>query len=408
MIRERKRADGTTQGWQARVNDPSDPKGKRRIEKTFRLKKDATAWEREQRYLMGKGAFIDPRKADATFTTLVDSWREKRWPTLAPRSRARYDQVCRTHLLPAFGHMAVSAVTKDAVRRYFGGLTDRANAGEMAPATVRKIHTTLSAVFSEAVDAGVVAANPAMRVPLPRVPDHDMHFLTDAEVRKLADEMPTPSDRLLVLTAAYTGLRASELHALRVRDVDLLHGRIRVERAIKEWKQGTPAYGATKSGKGRTVPLAPWLRTELTSHLEALPGGSPKAGGPDALVFQAQGRANAKQREANPDRAVHQVAWLRNHFKPAVKAALPDRADYEAKRGLRFHDLRHSYASFLIARGAHLEAVRTLLGHASIVTTQRYAHLAPDVYDALAAGLGAAPVAPAAEPTNVVAIGAPA
>jgi hypothetical protein len=60
MIRERKRADGTTQGWQARVNDPTDPKRKHRIEKTFRLKKDAQAWEREQRYLMGKGGHIDP------------------------------------------------------------------------------------------------------------------------------------------------------------------------------------------------------------------------------------------------------------------------------------------------------------------------------------------------------------
>jgi site-specific recombinase XerC len=103
-----------------------------------------------------------------------------------------------------------------------------------------------------------------------------------------------------------------------------------------------------------------------------------------------------QQREANPDRAIHQVAWLRNHFKPAVRRVLPDRADYSNKRGLRFHDLRHSYASFLIARGAHLEAVRTLLGHASIVTTQRYAHLAPDVYDALAASLGGEPAAPAA------------
>lgn len=386
MIRERKKADGTTQGWQARVGDPADPERKRRIEKTFRLKKDAVAWEREQMYLMGKGGYIDPRQADQPFAALVEDWRVKRWPTLAPRSRDRYDQVCRTHLLPAFGHMPVSLVTQDAVRRYFGGLTAKANAGEMAPATVRKIHTTLSAVFSEALKARVVAINPAVGVDLPRVPDHEMMFLTDEEVRTLAAAMPTPSDGLLVLTAAYTGLRASELHALRVRDVDLLHGRLRVERAIKSWEQGTPTYGATKSGKPRQVPLAPWLRTMLTDHLAELPGG-----GPGALVFQAQGRAHVQQREANPDRAIHQVAWLRNHFKPAVRKALPHRADYANGRGLRAHDLRHTYASLLIARGAHLEAVRTLLGHASIVTTQRYAHLAPDVYDALAAGLGSDP-----------------
>ena len=58
-----------------------------------------------------------------------------------------------------------------------------------------------------------------------------------------------------------------------------------------------------------------------------------------------------------------------NHFRPAVKRVLPERADYANGRGLRFYDLHHTYASLLVARGAHMVAIQHLLGHASIVTT---------------------------------------
>lgn len=173
--------------------------------------------------------------------------------------------------------------------------------------------------------------------------------------------MPRQEDALLVLTAAYTGLRAGELHALRIRDVDLLRGKLRMDRALKVWKAGAPEFGPTKSGKGRVVPLARWLKDLLATRIAT------HGGGPDSLVFtNSQGGA------------VHQVAWPRNHFKPAVKRALPDKADYEGGKGLRFHDLRHPCASLLIANGAHLLNVKEWLGHASVTTMEEYAHLAPD------------------------------
>ncbi len=122
---------------------------------------------------------------------------------------------------------------------------------------------------------------------------------------------------MLILTAALAGLRASGVHALRRRDVDLQNARLHVHRALKVWPQGAPEFGTTKSGRGRAVPLTPTLRDQLAEHLRSVPLD------PDALVFTSSGVANAEQRERNPLRAVHQVAWLRNHFKPAVAVPCP-------------------------------------------------------------------------------------
>ncbi len=114
---------------------------------------------------------------------------------------------------------------------------------------------------------------------------------------------------------------------------------------------------------------------------------SPSGTGPDGLgVHVRKGRAPR-----------HNQFYKRR--KPAVRAALP-----EAKHGLRFHDLRHTCASLLIAAGAHPKAIQVRLGHSSIqITMDRYGHLLPSVDDALAGTLDATHAA-AAQPANVRAL----
>jgi integrase len=157
---------------------------------------------------------------------------------------------------------------------------------------------------------------------------------------------------LLVRFAAYTGLRASELAALRVGRVDLLHRRLEVVEAATEGAGGL-TFGPTKNYQRRTVPVPSFLADELTS----LTGGR----GPDDLAFGSP--------EGGPLR--HGNFYVR-HFKPAVlRAGAPDRT--------RFHDLRHTYASRLIAEGATALTVMRRLGHSSIkVTYDTYGHLLPE------------------------------
>jgi integrase len=229
-------------------------------------------------------------------------------------------------------------------------------------------------------------------------------FLNAEQVRTLAEATPQHY-RLFVYMAAYTGLRASELAGLRRKDVDLLRGVVQVRLPLKaldvERPDGTtgPVFGTPKNGKPRTVTLPKFLRAMLADHLAGpIPGGA----GADALVF------------TSPEGGVHRHGlFMRRVFKPTIKGnkkrkikpALP--AELHA---LRFHDLRHTCASLLIAQGAHPKIIQERLGHASITTTMnRYGHLFDgldamliDGLDAtLIDGLDAAHDDAAAPPDNV-------
>jgi integrase len=132
---------------------------------------------------------------------------------------------------------------------------------------------------------------------------------------------------------------------------------------------GVLSFGPTKTHRSRTVSLPNFLRMMLNEHLVASTSPIPAAGGSaDALVFP--GPRGGPLRHGN---------FYRRHFRPAVEEALPH------KRALRFHDLRHTAASLLIAQGAHPKLIQARLGHASITTTlDRYGHLFPSVEEALA------------------------
>jgi integrase len=178
--------------------------------------------------------------------------------------------------------------------------------------------------------------------------------------------------RVLVLTAAYTGARASELYALRRKDIDVLHGRIYIRDAIKGWENGAPIFGVPKNSKPRPVSLPQFLRDALVDHLS---GPIPSGSGPEAFVFtNGEGRP------------IYHVPFMRNHWRPAVKRALSAEL-----HGLRFHDLRHTAASLLIAQGANPKQIQERLGHASItLTLGTYGHLLDGHDDALLAGMDAA------------------
>jgi len=362
--------------WRARYPDPRGKSSTAQIERTFRTKREAEDWLVTQRASVLTGTHVAPREGDRRLRDVYDAWRETRWPGLEPKTTARYGQVWRTYLEPEFGGRKLSAISRELVRRYMARLT----AEGVAAGTVRKVHAVLSAILAEAVELGYLKANPCSGAKgLPRSPRREMLFLTADEVRELAESV-LPRYRVLVYTAAYTGLRASELVGLRWRSVDLLHAKLTVEEAIKE-VGGKLVVGPPKTHERRTLTLPRFLCDMLQEHLATLPGGS----GPGDLVFPGP--------KGGPSR--HSL-FYRRHFKPAVRRSLPH------KREFRFHDLRHTCASLLIAQGAHPKLIQARLGHSSItVTLDRYGHLFPSVEEALAEQLDA--VFAAAAPSSNVA-----
>jgi len=351
--------------WRARYPNPNGKSPTAQIERTFRTRREADEWLVQQQASILTGTHIAPREGERRLRDVYEAWRETRWPGLEPKTTSRYAQVWRTYLEPEFGGRKVAAISRELVRRYFAQLTTEG----VAPGTVRKVHAVLSAIMSEAMELGYVKINPCAGVKgLPRAQNREMLFLAADEVRTLAEGI-APFYRTLVYVAAFTGLRASELAGLRWKNVDLLHGKLTVAEALKE-VDGRLVVGPPKTHERRTISLPRFLSEMLAEHAGQVLGGA----GPDALVFPGP--------KGGPMR--HHL-FYRRHFKPAVRRLLPHKA------ALRFHDLRHTCASLLIAEGAHPKLIQARLGHSSItVTLDRYGHLFPSVEAALADKLDAA------------------
>jgi len=365
-------------GWQATFRAPD---GRERT-RTFPRKVDAENWAADERSRMTRGIWVDPRAGKVSFRNYAESWIATK-VDVSPRTRINVETRLNRHATPYFNNRPMNSIRPSDVRSFVAKLTGEL---KLAPSTVKAIYLTTAQVFAQAVTDHEIAVNPCAGVTLPRERQHEeMHFLTPEQVNELADAI-TERHRTLIYAAAYGGLRAGELVALKVERVDILKCEIRVESAASEVR-GKLEFGPTKTGKVRTVAIPRFLAQMLGEHIGTYPSR-------DGFVFTAA--------EGGPLR--HRNFYQR-HYQPAVRKArakaIKEDRDQAIPEDLRFHDLRHTCAAILIADGRHMEEVKDHLGHSSIrVTSDRYGHLFPKARKALAEGLeavyqGAATEAPA-------------
>ena len=342
--------------WRVRYRDPA---GRERA-KSFARRRDAERFLQHAEADKLRGMWVDPKQGRTTVGELAERWYATT-VTLKAKTREDYRSLLHNHVLPAFGGRAVASLDTLAVRSWLAGLVS----GGLSPSRAKHAYYVLYAVLEAAIQAGALVRNPAAGVRPPRSHSREMHFLSAAEVERLAEAIVPPYG-VLVRFAAYTGLRAGEIAALRVKRLDLLRGTVRVVEAASE-VGGRLITGPTKTHAERTVRLPRFLRDELAAYLASPPRDR------DAFVFTAP--------KGGPLR--HHNFYQRQFCPALVRAGLPAQ--------IRFHDLRHTCASLLIAQGAHPKAIQAHLGHSSIqVTMDRYGHLFPDALEHLADRLDAA------------------
>lgn len=345
-------------GYEARVTF----KGQR-LEKTFARLADARRWRDETLTDLRRGIFHDDRQAALPFRRVASSWLDS-IQNKKPKTKAGYEQIVNKHLLPAFGSKQIGSIKPSQIQTFVNSL----EASGAKPGTVRNAYRALSPIFKMAVQDGLIRQSPCIGINLPTADHEEMLSLTPEEVAALAVEIDSPHE-VLVLFAAYTGLRAGEIGALRVKHLKLLDRKPRVEvfESLAD-VGGHLHFGRPKTRSSRrSVPLPPFLVELLAAYLRDRPHD------PDSLLFT--GAQGGPLRHNN---------FVKRAFKPAVERALPHKA------GLRFHDLRHTYAAFLIAQGAHPLAIKQRLGHSSIaVTMDKYGHLFPSLEEKLTEGLEA-------------------
>ena len=273
-------------------------------------------------------------------------------------------------LLPAFGDKPLDKITRDDVKTFAYRMLEAGRAKEITLAdggktkalsrsSVMGMGRTLSAIFNHAIEDGILTSNPAQR-PGRYIRTGDrrekIDFLTPEEGRALLETAKShhPRHYPILAAALYTGARQGELLALQWGDIDWRGKFIEIRRA--NWRG---IISTSKSGKGRRVDLADHLAGILSEHRRVLVAESLKAGRPmSEWVFPSE------------EGTALDAANLRKTFLLCLKKA--------GLRQIRFHDLRHTFASWLIGNGESLAYVKEQMGHHSIqITVDTYGHLIP-------------------------------
>jgi integrase len=340
MASIKKRDNGS---WRARYRDDAGKEHARHFER----RTDAQRWIDDQTAKLVAGTHIAPRQARVTVGEWCDTWldgyRGKRASTV------RQAEVHIARIRPAFGDMQLGAVRPSHVRTWVAQLS----AEGLADSYVYALHRRLSQIFDDAVHDGLVPRSPCSRRTSPKAGKQRAYVATTDQVWALHDAMPEHL-RPAVLLGAFAGLRVAEACGLRVSDVDFMRGIV----------SPTVQYPAEplKSEMSQTpVPIPQSLALELSAHVARWEAGT-------VLV-------NELGRQLGP--------WALERAIRSARTKVPG-----LPPGFRYHDLRHYFASLLIASGADVKVVQARLRHASATTTlNTYGHLWPDSDDSTRAAV---------------------
>ncbi len=343
MASVRKLTDGR---WQAQYRPI--PGGKQ-FTRTTRRKVDAQRWLDEQTTALVSGNYVDPNAGRVTFGFYYERWAARQvWVSgterameLAARSTTFRDVplrlLVRSHVETWVKHMQTSG---------------------LAASTIRTRFNNVRGVLRGAMRDRIIAADPGEGVKLPRVrrADAGMVLPTTAQVRAL-DNAAHQDFRAFVALCAFAGLRLGEAAALRVGDFDLSARTLSVQRQVQRAGAAKVEIRPPKYGSERTVYLADGLVDIVADHLGRLPGANG-----ERWLFHGE--------HGNPPHQNTVGYWWR---KTRTAAGCPT---------IKMHDLRHFYASGLIAAGCDVVTVQRAMGHGSAtVTLNTYAHLWPSAED---------------------------
>ena len=299
------------------------------------------------------------RAAAARGVTIRDF--SERWlaehaiPKLKPRTTQGYKEILARHILPALGNLTVAEIVREHVERLHLAMAK-------TPRTANQAHAIVHALLAFAIQHGLKASNPAAGIK-PYRESRRERFLSEAEIGAAADAITEAESRGIgpfaaagLRLALFTGARSGEITAIQWGHVD--------------WERRLVRLPDSKTNEPRTIHLS----DAAIEVLRAIPHVGP---------YVVAGRKYGESYKSL-SRAWHIAR------------------EYAGLNDVRLHDLRHSYASLAAGQGLSLYTIGKLLGHKNPTTTQRYAHLARDVVQAVNDELGAAMQAAIKKPRGKV------
>lgn len=371
--------------WRGYVRDPVTGEN---VRKKITAKSKPALMEKVKRWKSESGSTRRLRVED-----VAQIWLRSVSATLKPKTLRDYTQNIKNHLLAPFKGRYVDSITTLDIQRYLSQL-----AVNHTTITIRSIRARLSVFFEFAITAGYIQKNPVRATKLPKdSKPRAMRILTTSEVQRLLgiaqnysyrqpprdqqEKLMARQNYLIVLIAAITGMRQGEILALQWTDIDTDARIITVRASLQNIPQTTDGGGrrrvTTKTGKTRRVYISPDLAQEMKDWKRQQDEYAKKYRGlyqnDEKLVF-----TNTK------GDMVDSTRFAARAFRPMLRVA--------GIEGVRFHDLRHYAASWMISQGVPIRAVSEQLGHASSdITLRIYAEMISEMNDKLMAAVDAMP-----------------
>lgn len=343
----------TARGHAWRVQYRS-PDGKSRTKQGFRTKAEAQAWADANAVAVRTGDWIDPNAGKMTVCELGAAWLAMQ-THLKPKTLYTTEQVWRNHVQPAWAARKVASILPSEVQEWVASFTQGAS-------LVRQAHAMLAQILDVAVMDGRLKANPARGVRLPAKARAAKVYLSAEQLATLAGECSKRQELVWLLGTA--GLRWGEAAALRVKDVNVVRGRVSVERNAvtigSRVEIGTP-----KTHERRSVAVP---RAVIRMLEPAMEGKLPEA----LLWARADG---------SPLRLPSHGDW---YYRALDRCMARD----ESFPRVTPHGLRHVAAGLMVSAGANVKVVQRNLGHASAaMTLDVYADLFDEDLDGVAVAM---------------------
>jgi len=300
---------------------------------------------------------ISPTDDRLTTAAFLGRWLDDVKPTIRSRTFVSYEQTVRLHLKPTLGRTPLSKLRPQQIQ----ALLNVKLVSGLSPRSVGIIHAVLRAALGQAVQWDLVPRNVATLVQPPRAPRAEITPLTPEQARGFLDAIRGDRLEALYSVAVALGLRQGEILGLRWSDVDVEASTLRVAQALQR-VNGRLEFVEPKSRRSRrTIPMPPTVARALRAHrsrqLEERIAVGPRWRESD-LVFTTSIGTPLDSRNVT------------RRFQAALeRAGLPR---------LRFHDLRHTAASLMLAQGVPARVVMETLGHSQIsLTMNTYSHVVP-------------------------------
>lgn len=341
--------------WEARITTGRDPLTGKQVQRTFSGKTQREVLEKMQAVAVevNRGTYTPPSKM--TVGEWLDIWQTEYLGAAKFNTVRIYTSNIKNHIKPALGAVRLDRLHPHTVQMFINRLEG------LAPQTVRMIYQVLHLALEKAVDLEYIPKNPAARCVLPKKSQEEIKPLDDAQAAALLAAAKGGELEHLITVALFTGMRISELLGLTWDSVDMEAGTITVDKQLSRFEaQSENLFASPKSGKARTLTPAPSVMRALQAQYR----------------LQLEMRLRAGQAWDNPHKLVFTNAVGRNLFTQYVNRHFRELASAAGLEGVRFHDLRHTYAVNAIRAGDDIKTIQGNLGHATAAfTLDKYGHL---------------------------------